>query len=99
LKADLRLFRYLYEESSAAPHTKVEPWKAAPEWKFVRQDVTFGSALWLVCCSVVEDLKRDLQELRRDQRGKIQPLPEIAPPRQLGYAVGGMPDAFFPGNK
>ena len=99
LKADLRLFRYLDEDPSAAPKAKPEPWRLGPEWKFARQDATFGSGLWLVCCSAEQDLKRDLEALRRDQRGKVQPFPAGASQRHLRYDVGGMPDVFYPADK
>jgi type IV pilus assembly protein PilP len=57
-----------------------------------------GAALSLVACSGDEhgDLKQELNQLTKDVRGKVEPLPQVKPYEPVPYTAESQVDPFRP---
>jgi hypothetical protein len=42
------------------------------------------------------DLKRELADLSKDFRGKVDPIPKLKPVPRAAYGAGALPDPFYP---
>lgn len=48
------------------------------------------------CYPEPSDLRKELRDLSADQRGKVNPLPQLRPPPDASYGAGKLPDPFYP---
>ena len=53
--------------------------------------------LALACCSSeAPDLKEELQQLTKDVRGRVSPIPQVRPYEPIPYLAEDTPDPFHP---
>lgn len=61
--------------------------------------VFLGLFLLASCSSNEPDLKEQLRSLTKDFRGRVDPLPRLAPVEAISYDASELPDPFYPGRR
>lgn len=65
-----------------------------------RSVFALAAAIALGACGADEpDLKQELQELSKDLRGRVDPLPQLRSVEAMPYRAGNLPDPFYPAEK